>query len=102
MLAPVKTWRLNDIMQLVGAVKAEWDATIPSERPSDIFIDVIGLGAGVVDRLRELQLPAIGVNVSESPSVMNQSAHRLRDELWIAARDWFMSHARSAGRSTST
>ena len=91
LLAPVKTWRLNDIMQLVGAVKAEWDVTIPSERPSDIFIDVIGLGAGVVDRLRELQLPAIGVNVSESPSVMNQSAHRLRDELWIAARDWFMS-----------
>ena len=31
-----------------------------------INIDVIGIGAGVVDRLKELGLPAHGVNVAES------------------------------------
>ena len=90
LLEPVKTWRLPDLMQLVGQVKAEWDRTPKSSRPEAIFVDVIGLGAGAVDRLRELQLPVYGVNVAESPSAVNVTAMRLRDELWINMRDWFM------------
>jgi phage terminase large subunit len=87
----VRTWRLNDLMSLVGAVRHEWDSTPLSQRPEEIFVDAIGLGAGAADRLREMGLPAVGINVSESPSVLNTSAARLRDELWINARDWFMS-----------
>jgi phage terminase large subunit len=44
-----------------------------STRPEAIFVDVIGLGAGVVDRLQELELPAVGINVAELPSVMSRS-----------------------------
>lgn len=93
LLEQPRTWRVNDVMQLVGAVKNEYDGTPPAHRPEEIFVDVIGLGAGVVDRMREMELPAIGINVSESPSVMSENASKLRDELWIAARDWFMSRA---------
>ena len=53
-------------------------------------VDVIGIGAGVADRLRELGLPVIDVNVAESPALKNRYP-RLRDELWYNARDWFES-----------
>jgi hypothetical protein len=41
-------------MQLSGAVVAEFEDTSPSKRPVEIIVDSIGLGAGVLDRLREL------------------------------------------------
>jgi hypothetical protein len=59
-----------------------------AEKPRHIFIDVIGLGAGVYDRLYELNYPAIPVNVSESPAINGQEYKRLRDELWGQMRSW--------------
>lgn len=86
----VKVWKNADLMQSVGIVKAEYDATPLDMRPLSIFADVIGLGAGFVDRARELGLPVIGINVSESPSFGSQdSFHRLRDELWGAGKAFF-------------
>lgn len=89
LLEPVKRWQYNDTMKLVGAIVNEWEATPASMRPEAIFVDVIGVGGGVLDRLIELELPAVGVNVGESPGVMVKAV-KLRDELWIRARDWFM------------
>lgn len=66
----------------------EWDKTPEKDRPEAIFVDVIGVGGGVCDRLRELELPAVGINVGESASVQ-QKATRLRDEIWLNVRDWF-------------
>lgn len=84
-----RCWRQLDTMQLAGAVKHEWDNTVLEERPEAINVDVIGLGAGVVDRLREMGLPAVGVNVAESPSLNpNNSYDRLRDELWGLGKAW--------------
>jgi phage terminase large subunit len=80
----LKVWRNLDLMQLCGAVKAEYDIAEP--KPVSIMVDAIGMGAGVVDRLRELGLPILGVNVSESPSIGNY--RNLRAELWYRARDW--------------
>lgn len=88
-LEPIKRWQYDNTMKLVGVVHAEWDATPEKDRPSAIFVDVIGVGGGVCDRLRELDLPAVGINVGESSSVL-QKASRLRDELWLNLRDWFM------------
>lgn len=88
MLEPIKSWRGKDTMQTAGMIKNEYDATHAKQRPIAILVDVIGLGAGVVDRLNEMGLPVKGVNVAESPSVEDQYA-RLRDELWFKARDWF-------------
>ncbi len=84
---PIKTWRDKDLMQLCGIVLSEYEATPYPDRPSEIVIDSIGLGAGVVDRLVELDLPARGINVAESSS-MGQKFVRLRDELWWLGREW--------------
>jgi hypothetical protein len=89
-LLEIKRWRQLDLMQLVGAVKVEWEATPEELRPTEIFVDAIGLGAGVTDRLRELKLPAVAVNVSDTPSTLGQYM-RLRDELWGKMRLWFES-----------
>ncbi len=85
---PIKSWRGKDLMQLCGLIKAEYDQTNEPYKPAMICVDVIGLGAGVVDRLKELGLPIHGVNVAECPSV-GERYHKLKDELWFAMREWF-------------
>lgn len=90
-LAPVEEWWGKDTMQTAGLIKAEWDKTPESERPISINVDVIGIGAGVVDRLKELGLPVNGVNVAEAEAVnakADRQFNRLRDELWWKGREW--------------
>jgi hypothetical protein len=83
----VEDYKNLDLMALVGRVKHKYDEILPSRRPTEILVDVIGLGAGVVDRLRELDLPARGINVAESAS-MSEAYMNLRAELWFKAREW--------------
>ena len=85
---PIKAWQGKDLMETVGLILAEWETTPFIDRPSEICVDSIGVGAGVVDRLRELGMPARGVNVAESPALGNRY-QRLRDELWFKCREWF-------------
>ena len=80
-------WRGLDTMQTVGRIKAEYDACAPEDRPVEILVDVIGLGAGVVDRGRELQLPIRGINVAEAPALGAQYLNQ-RAELWYKVREW--------------
>lgn len=87
LIEPVKWWGHKDTMETAGIIVSEFDAIPEPEQPTAIYVDVIGLGAGVVDRLLERGLPAVGVNVAESPSNKPQFM-RLRDELWWAVRDW--------------
>jgi hypothetical protein len=82
-----KAWSGNDTMQTSGRIYAEWLDTPPEKRPKGIFVDAIGIGAGVADRLMELGLPVTGVNVAEEASVSDLYL-RLRDELWFKARKW--------------
>jgi phage terminase large subunit len=84
---PVLWKRGYDTMQTVGWVKNMYDRADPADKPSEILVDVIGLGAGVVDRLRELKLPVRGINVSEAPALGNEYLN-LRAELWFKAREW--------------
>ena len=81
----IRLWRNLDTMQLTGAIKAEYDSCL--EKPVEIFVDAIGLGAGVADRLREMGLPAYAINVSESPA-MGHHYLNLRAELWYKAKNW--------------
>jgi hypothetical protein len=76
-------WRNLDLMQLVGHV----DHQAKQDRPAEIVVDVIGLGAGVADRLRQMGWNVRDCNVSES-SALNPTANKLRDELWLSLRDW--------------
>jgi hypothetical protein len=85
-----KCWKKFNTMQLAGAIKHEYDQTPADEKPLEILIDVIGIGAGVVDRLQELKLPARGINVAESPPCDPSGKYdRLRDELWGRGKEWF-------------
>jgi hypothetical protein len=87
LLEPIKNWSQKDLMETVGIILAEYESVPYDQRPSDILIDSIGLGSGVVDRLIELDLPARGVNVAESPA-LGQRYMKLRDELWFRAKEW--------------
>lgn len=82
-----KAWHGVDLMQTAGRIYREWIDTEPDRRPATIFVDVIGIGSGVADRLQELQLPIAPINVSESASA-DDTYLRLRDELWFKARKW--------------
>jgi phage terminase large subunit len=84
---PVRHWRNPDLMASVGKVKAEWDKTPLSLRPEFIFVDAIGLGAGVADRLREMGLPAVAINVAEA-AALGEKYVNLRTELWFKGREW--------------
>jgi phage terminase large subunit len=84
----VENLRYDDLMRLTGWVMDKWNSAPDKKRPTSIFVDTVGLGAGVFDRLNELGLPVVGVNVSESAS-MSQRYMRLRAEIWYKAREWF-------------
>ncbi len=92
----IKHWGGLDLMQTVGAIvnEAKLDA------PEEICVDTIGLGGGVADRLREQGYNVRDVNVSES-SAMNPNANRLRDELWMAVKDWLATRAVKLPRDES-
>lgn len=84
----IRKWSKMDTMQTTGVIKAEWDAVEGTDlQPTEILVDAIGFGAGVADRLRELGLPARGINVSETPA-MKGSYRNLRAELWFKCKAW--------------
>lgn len=80
-----RVWSKLDTMQVVGRLKHEYD--MAAIKPIEINVDVIGIGAGVVDRGREIGLPVRGINVSESPS-FGEGYLKLRDELWGKGKEW--------------
>lgn len=76
----------SDTMATVGwAVKY-----IVEYKPDVIYVDSIGIGAGVADRLRELGYNVVDVNVGEASSLKSKYP-RLRDELWWTAKKWIES-----------
>ena len=54
--------RYDDTMKIVRDVAAEADR----EKPKAIFVDIIGVGGGVHDRLKQLGYPVIAVNSAET------------------------------------
>ena len=80
-----QSWSGADLMETVGRIVSHAER----DNPAEILVDSIGLGGGVADRLRELGWNVRDVNVSES-SAMNTQAAKLRDELWLAVKDWLV------------
>jgi len=85
-LIELHSWKKLSLMELAGRVLDLLHSS--DEPPEEILVDSIGLGAGVLDRLRELDISARGVNVSESPAMADRYAN-LRAELWDATKSWF-------------
>lgn len=77
----------RNTMRSAGLIKQAWDEAPPSARPEWILGDVIGWGAGVVDRLREQGLPVRGINVAETKTV-DEKYRNLRAQLWFRGREW--------------
>jgi len=83
----IAIWGGIDLMATAGKVKKLYDETQVDKRPRSILVDEIGMGSGVVDRLRELNLPVRGINVAET--AMDPEHYRnARAELWWKAREW--------------
>jgi phage terminase large subunit len=91
LLEPIKWWRISDTMAMVDAVIDEYEQQEKVDKsmlPSEILVDVIGVGGPVVDALRRARLPVRGINVAEAHSSKDRYM-RKRDELWFKAKDWF-------------
>jgi hypothetical protein len=87
----------HDTMQVVGRTRAAMDAValrlgIDPYAGIQVRVDVIGLGAGVADRLRELGYDVVDVNVASKSSDRTLWPN-LRNELW-----WNLAEKFRAGR----
>jgi phage terminase large subunit len=88
-MEPIKSWAKLDTMKTMGIVNAEYKKAQEEQiAPSEILVDVVGIGASIVDRGLELGLPVIGINTGESASLSGQYKN-LRAELWHKAKEWF-------------
>ena len=81
-------WRGQDLMW-TSSETAEY---INSLKPRAVFVDVVGLGAGVVDRLRQLGHRVIGVN-SGSKARQSEKYANLKAEMWDKMRGWLQESA---------
>ena len=79
---PLLVYAQKDTMETAGLVKAAHAET----GATAIKVDEIGIGAGVVDRLKELKCPATGVNVATAAAEPERFAN-LRAELWWNLRE---------------
>ncbi|MCH8225952.1 MAG: hypothetical protein IIC97_08800 [Chloroflexi bacterium] len=74
----VRTFRNMDTMQLAGWVAA----AIRETSPERVCVDEIGVGAGVVDRLKEQGFPIRGINVARRASQERLFANVRAEGYW--------------------
>lgn len=80
----LETVRHHNTMELAGKLKR----IIEQERPYRVYIDCIGIGAGVVDRLQEMGFDCVeGINVARSAND-KETYSNLRAELWDEMKGW--------------
>lgn len=81
----LETYVKKDTMELTGIV----NQIIINERPVKVFVDIGGLGAGIVDRLKELGHGdiVVGVNAGSSP-LDNRKYSNKRSEMWGELKSW--------------
>ena len=75
-----------DLMETAARVSA----LVNEHTPEAVFVDEGGLGAGVVDRLRQLNVSCIGVNFGAASSQLATDAKyaNKRAEMWGLMREW--------------
>lgn len=80
----VESWHHASTMETSGRVTKMFREMAPQL----VIVDEVGVGAGVVDRLRENGLPIIGFNSGHRAFTPGQFANR-RSELWWLLRNRF-------------
>jgi phage terminase large subunit len=79
-----KVFRNLDTMQLAGQVAL----AIESWRPDAVFVDVDGVGGGVVDRLTDLGHDVIGIHFGSRPLRAQPKMANRRAEMWWQMAEW--------------
>lgn len=79
---PALVYRIPDTMVLASRVAEEID----KRRPDTVFVDGNGIGAGVVDRLRQLGFPVVDVLGQSAP--VDRRYYNKRAENYGGLRDW--------------
>lgn len=89
-VGPQESWHGLDTMQSVGRIRELVEETwaLKPEQFEEVRVDIVGIGAGIGDRLRELGYPVRDVNVGAEPSDRDKWAN-LRHELWWQLRNRF-------------
>lgn len=82
-LNPLIKRRGMDLMQTAGLV----GELIVRHSPDAVFIDEVGIGSGVVDRLRQIGHSVVGVSASASPNDRNVYANSTT-EMWARMAAW--------------
>lgn len=70
-------------MEVAGILASYWKEF----QPDGMLIDKIGIGSGIVDRLKELNIPCIGVN-SASKAEDSETYANKRAEMWYRMKHW--------------
>ena len=80
----LESFRNHNTMEICGRLVQ----LIKDERPAKIYVDCIGIGAGIVDRMREMGYEQVeGVNVARSAN-QKDKFRNLRAELYWDLREW--------------
>jgi hypothetical protein len=84
-----KVFRKLDLMELCGQAAV----VIAKHEPDAVFIDMTGVGAGVVDRLRQLGHGVTGVHfgATAQPWSGEPAFRNLRAAMWWRMADWIKS-----------
>jgi hypothetical protein len=85
----LQSYTKKDTMEVVGLVHM----IIKEEKPAKIFIDVGGLGAGIVDRLREMGYGDIIIAVNSGSVPLNIDRYvNKRAEMWGELKNWLLDY----------
>lgn len=87
---------IDDVIQVAERARQFRDETMQANLSlsfSHFAVDTIGLGAGVADYLKSVNEKVKDVNVGQAPTYTvrhegQPMPNMLRDELWIAVREW--------------
>jgi hypothetical protein len=83
----LQSYSKKDTMEVVGLIVM----IIKEEKPVKVFIDVGGLGAGIVDRLREMGYSDIIVAVNSGSVPLNADRYvNKRAEMWGVMKEWML------------
>jgi hypothetical protein len=86
-LHDIRVFREVDTMQLASFVVESWDRW----KADTVFVDEVGVGAGVVDRLRQIGKNPVGINGGAKP--IEKKHVNKRAEMWDNMREWLRSGA---------
>lgn len=85
---PPVVYRIGDTMQLASKVAHHIDAM----NPGTVFVDGNGIGAGVVDRLRQLGYPVVDVLGQSRPN--DERYYNKRAECYGGLKEWLRGDVR--------